>query len=416
VRRKGFLLFFFSPFIGILIIFFVFSTLNRSFIQDKTESLVQEQLAATAEIFKVNLSHLLDEGYLPEDILGMYEGEENIYYFAILDEKKNILAWSSRYEGYLPFSSQDSGRTEPWVLSSPVGKISNRLSPFNRNDGKVYYLYLGYSLRSLEEMTARSNRDSLLMFSFLVAVGVVFFLGVFELQKKYLAKTKEAEEAHREKERFREISAFTSAVAHEIKNPLNSLSLLFELLQRNVPADVKEEVAVGKAELQKIARIIDWFSDSLKPLRPNMETAPLREVVMAAHDALLQEAPKPEVEWRYSESRPVFLNADKNLMVQCFLNLLRNAYEATDRGIVSVKAETRRKKVFVHVSDTGRGIEPDRLSRVFDPFFTSKDKGMGIGLYLARKIIEAHDGRIGVESPPGRGTTFTIQLPGGRHE
>jgi len=416
VKGKGLLLFFFSPFIGILVIFFIFSTLNRSFIQSKAESLVREQLAATAEIFKVNLAHLLEEGYLPEDILGMYEGEENIYYLAILDEKKNILAWSSRYEGYLPFSSRDSGRIEPWVLSSPVGKIYNRLSPFNRNDGQVYYLYLGYSLRNLEEMTARSNRDFLVIFSVLVAVGVVFFLGVFELQKKYLAKTEEAEEAHREKERFREISAFTSAVAHEIKNPLNSLSLLFELLQGKVPPDVRDEVGLGKAEIRKIARIIDRFSDSLRPLRPNMETTPLGEIVTAARDALFREAPKPEVEWRYSEARPVFLNADKNLMIQCFLNLLRNAYEATDRGAVTVEAETRRKKVFVRVLDTGRGIEPERLPRIFDPFFTSKEKGMGIGLYLARKIIEAHGGRIGAESRPGRGTTFTIQLPGGGHE
>jgi signal transduction histidine kinase len=416
VRGKGFLLFFVSPFIGVLIIFFIFSTLNRSFIQGKTESLVREQLAASAEIFKVNLAHLLDEGYLPQDILGMYEGEENIYYFAILDGEKNILAWSSRYEGYLPFSSRDAVRTEPWVLSSPVGRIFNLLSPFNRKDGAAYHLYLGYSLRSLEEMTARSKRYSFLMFSFLVAVGVVFFWGVFGLQKKYLAKTEEAEQAHREKERFREISAFTSAVAHEIKNPLNSLSLLFELLNRNAPPEVKEEAALGKAEVQKIGRIIDWFSGSLRPLRASMERTRLRDIVAAARESLGQEISKPGVDWRYSETRPVFLTADKNLMTQCFLNLLRNAYEATDRGIVSVEAETKRKKISIRVSDTGTGIEPDRLARVFDPFFTSKDKGMGIGLYLARKIIEAHGGTIEAESQPGRGTTFTIQLPGGGHE
>jgi signal transduction histidine kinase len=416
VKGKGLLLFFFSPFIGVLVIFFIFSTLNRSFIQSRSESLVREQLTATAEIFKVNLAHLLDEGYAPEDILDLYEGEKNIYYFAILDERKNVLAWSSRYEGYLPFSSLDSGRTEPWILSSPLGKIYNRLSPFSRSDGRLYYLYLGYSLLSLEEMSTRSNRYSLLMFLFLGAVGIVFFWGVFKLQKKYLAKTEEAEEAHQEKERFREISAFTSAVAHEIKNPLNSLSLLLELLQGNIHIDIKDEVALGKAELQKIARIVDSFSGSLKPLHPVKETAWLREIVTAAHDSLLREAPKPGVEWRYSESRPLFFPADKDLMIQCFLNLLRNAYEATDRGTVSVEAETRRKKIVVRVMDTGRGIEPDRLPLVFDPFFTTKDKGMGIGLYLARKIVEAHGGRIGVESPPGRGTTFTIQLPGGGHE
>jgi len=416
VKGKGLLLFFISPFLGVLAIFFIFSTLNRSFIQSRSEALVREQLTATAEIFKVNLAHLLDEGYAPEDILGLYEGEKNIYYFAILDEQKSILAWSSRYEGYLPFSLQDSGRTEPWILASPLGKIYNRLSPFSRTDGKVYYLYLGYSLRSLEEMAARSSRYSLLMLLFLGAVGIVFFWGVYGLQKRYLAKTEELEEAHREKERFREISAFTSAVAHEIKNPLNSLSLLLELLQGTVHSGVKDEVALGKAELQKISRIIDSFSGSLKPLRPVKETASLREIVTAAHDALLREASKPEVEWRFSESRPVFLKADRELMIQCFLNLLRNAYEATDRGIVAVEAEIRRKRITVRVWDTGRGIEPDRLPLVFDPFFTTKEKGMGVGLYLARKIIEAHGGRIGVESPPSQGTTFTIQLPGGSHE
>jgi len=416
LRGRGLLLFFFFPFIGVLIIFFIFSSLNRSFVQDKTESLVREQLVATAEIFKVNLAHLLEEGYQPEDILGMYEGEKNIYYFAILDGKKNILAWSSRYEGYLPFSSRDAARTAPWILSSPVGKIFNHLSPFNGRDGEGYSLYLGYSLGSLEEMTARSNRDSRLMFSLLVAVGIVFFLGIFELQKRYLLKTEEAEEAHKEKERFREISAFTSAVAHEIKNPLNSLSLLFELLQGNASPEVRENAALGKSQVQKIGRIIDRFSDSLKPLRLNRERTALKDVVTAAREALAQESPRPDLEWRYSEAHPVFLNADKNLLTQCFFNLFRNAHEAMEKGTLSVEVETKRNKIFIRVADTGAGIQPDRLPQVFDPFFTTKDAGMGIGLYLARKIIEAHGGRIEADSRPGRGTTFTIQLPGGRHE
>ena len=416
MKGKGRLVFFISPFIGILAIVIIFSGLNRSFIQKKSESLVREQLSAAAEIFKVNLAHLLDEGYLPEDILRFYESEKNIYYFAILDEQKNILAWSSRYEGYLPFSSRDAARNEPWILSSPVGRIFNRLAPFSRNDGRVYYLYLGYSLHSLDEMTVRSNRDFLIILGILGATGIVFFLGIFELQKRYLAKTKEAEEAQREKERFREISAFTSAVAHEIKNPLNSLSLLFELLSRNAPPQIGEHVALGKSEVQKIGRILDEFSHSLKPLRLNKERTPLREIATAAYEAVAREVPRPGIEWRYSETRPVVLNADRNLMIQCFLNLLRNAHEAMDRGTLRVEAETRRKKIFIRVSDSGPGIPPDLLPKIFDPFFTSKEKGMGIGLYLARKIVEAHGGRIEAESQPGKGTTFTIQLAGGDHE
>lgn len=416
MKRRAFFLFFFIPFAGILVIIFVFSTLSRGYVQRKTEELVREQLAATAEILRVNLAHFLEEDYAPQDILKLYEGDENIYYLAILDENKNILAWSSRYEGYLPYSAKDAGRTEPWTISSPAGRILNSLSPFTRTDGAAYYLYLGYALKSLEEMTARSGRNLLIIFALLAAVGIVFFLGLFELQKNYLAKSREAEDARREKDRFREMSAFTSAVAHEIKNPLNSLSLLCEFLQKKVPVDAEPEVDAGKAEVQKVAAIIDRFSDALRPLRLNRERVAVREIITAAREALDREVHSASADFHYAEPRAVHLFADRALLTQCFFNLLRNAYEAAERGSVRVQAEAHRKKVTVRVVDTGEGIPPERMPRVFDPFFTTKDKGLGVGLYLARKIIEAHGGRVEVESRPGGGTAFTVHLPGGRYE
>ncbi len=416
MKRRAFFLFFFLPFAGILAIIFIFSTLSRGYVQRKTGELAREQLTATAEILRVNLAHFLEEGYAPEEILKRYEGDGNIYYLAILDENKNILAWSSRYEGYLPFSAKDAGRTEPWTISSPVGPIFNSLSPFTRTDGATYSLYLGYAMKSLEEMTARSDRNLLIIFSLLAAVGVIFFLGLFELQKNYLAKSREAEDARREKDRFREISAFTSAVAHEIKNPLNSLSLLCEFLQKKVPADAEGEVAAGKAEVQKVAAIVDRFSDALRPLRLNRERVAVREIVSAAKEAVEREIHRSSVDFQYAEPRTVHLFADKPLLTQCFFNLLRNAYEAVERGSVRVQAEAHRKKVTVRVVDSGKGIPPERLPRVFDPFFTTKDTGLGVGLYLARKIIEAHGGRVKVDGPPGGGTAFTVDLPRGRHE
>src|SRR4030042_4375070 len=120
----------------------------------------------------------------------------------------------------------------------------------------------------------------------LAAAGIIFFIGIFELQRNYLAKTREAEEEKKEKERFREISAFTSAGAHEIKNPLNSLSLLCDLLSRKGPSEVKSEVALGKDEVHKISEIIDRFSAALKPFRLNREELPVREVVFSVRDSL----------------------------------------------------------------------------------------------------------------------------------
>ncbi len=415
MKRTNIFLFFFLPFAGLIAIFFLFSTLNRAYIQRKTEDLVREQLRATAQVLKVNIGHFLEEGYPPQEIIGLSAGEEDIYYLALLDERKTILAWRSRYEGYLPLSARDTERTEPWIIDSPVGQIFNLVSPLAAGTGRTYYLYLGYSLSRLDEMIARSNRNFLIVFGFLAAAGIVFFVGVFELQKNYLAKTREAEEEKKEKERFREISGFTSAVAHEIKNPLNSLALLCELVQKKAPQEMREEAALGKTEVRRISEIIDRFSAALRPFRLNRETFALSEIVLSARQSLSQQSTGKNVDFRYTETEPILVHADKSLLRQCLLNLLKNAFEATTKGTVTVGAEKSRRRVIIRIADTGGGIPEAELSRIFDPFFTTKKEGMGIGLYLAKKIVDAHGGRIEAASRLGRGTSFTIQLPGGQY-
>jgi signal transduction histidine kinase len=416
LKRTNFLLFFVLPFGGLLVIFFLFSSLNRDYVQRKAQDLVREQLQATSEILRVSAAHLLDEGVSPEKILDLSAGEKSIYYLALLDERKAIVSWSSRYEGYLPLSSRDIERTEPWIISSPAGRIFNSLAPVTTTAGETYYLYLGYGLSGLDDLIGRSRRNFLLVFAYLVAVGVVFFVGVFALQRSYLAKSREAEEEKRAKERFREISGLTSAVAHEIKNPLNSLSLLLELLQNKAPAGLKEEAALGKAEVRRISEIVDRFSNLLQPPRLHRTRLSLREVVSAVRESVARELPRPGVEFRYQESAPISISADERLLSQCLFNLLRNAFEATEAGAVVVEAARRRGRVVIRISDTGRGIEAQDLPHVFDPFFTTKDAGMGVGLYLAKKIVEAHGGRLDVRSEVGRGTAMMIQMPGGEHE
>ena len=412
VKRKGLALFFFVPFAGVLVIFLAVSLLNRANLQKKVEALVHEQLLAAARILEVNVGHFLDEGIAPSSTLALYSGEESIYYMALLDGRKDILAWSSRYEGYLPYSADDAGRNEPWVIDSPVGRIFNLIAPFRTRDGATYYLYLGYSLASLEEMIARSNRNFLFVFGLLASAGVVFFVGLFVLQRSYLAKEEEAARERKEKERFRGISAITSAVAHEIKNPLNSLALLFDLLQKKAPVDLRDDAALGKAEVQKISAVIDRFSDSLKPLKLNRERTSFRELAEAAFRALPPGTAAPGVAFTVVESSPASVTVDRDLFVRCLANLLRNAFEATERGGVSLQARRLRRKTVVQVEDTGRGMPPEQVERVFEPFYSGQGRGMGIGLFLARKIIEAHDGKIWVESEPGKGTTFFIQIPG----
>jgi len=413
LRSKNFLLFFSFPFIGMIVIFFVLSSLNRAYIKNKTEELIKEQLQATAEILKVNISHFLKEDYSADEIFESYSRKENIYYMALLNEKKEVLSWSSQFEGYLPLSLQSIKDEESWIIDSPAGKIFNYFSPFSALEGKAYFLYLGYSLKNLEEMVVYSRRNFFLIFGLISVIGIIFFLGIYQLQSHYLEKKKEVEEEKKEKERYREISAFTSGVAHEIKNPLNSLSLIFNLLRIKAPPYLQKEVGAGKEEIQKISRIIDQFASSLRPLKLSKETFVLEEMVSSVRGSLIKESDKAEVEIRYLESSSIALNADKDLMSQAFHNLLRNSIEASSGGVISIKAQQRKKKVFVKIEDSGRGIAEEDEQHIFEPFFSRKKKGLGIGLYLTKKIVEAHEGKIEVQRKIGQGTVFLIQIPGG---
>lgn len=413
MKKKDLFLFFFLPLIGIIVIFFVISSLNRSFIRTKVEELVKEQLQATAGILKVSLSHFLNEDYPSEKIFDLYSGEENIYYMALLNEKKEILGWRSRFEGFLPLSQKEIEEKESWIIDSPAGKIFNMFSPFTVSDRKTYYIYLGYSLSNLEEMIGHSRRNFFILFAIIAAIGIIFFLGIYQLQNYYLQKEKEAETERKEKQKYREISAFTSGIAHEIKNPLNSLALLFELLENKIPDNLKEDARLGEKEVQKISRIIDQFSAALEPMSLKKEKFLLKDLVSDVKESVGTARDKREVKIEYQGEETISLYADRGLMGQAILNMFQNSLRATEKGTIVIKADKIRKKIYIVLQDPGRGMTEEEKDRIFEPFFSGKKEGMGIGLYLTKKIIEAHEGKIDFESQLGKGTIFSIQMPGG---
>lgn len=413
MKNRGFFLFFYFPLIGMAVIFFLLSSLNRRYISNKVEELVQEQLQATADILKVNIAHFLDENITPETAFETYFHEENIYYMALLDEKKEILAWSSRFEGYLPLSEEVTEDQGSWIIDSPVGPIFNNFSSFSTEDHDIYYLYLGYSLQNLEDMLFHSRRNFVLIFSLIVLVGIIFFFGLFQIQKRYLTKEKEAEKEKKEKERYKEISAFTSGVAHEIKNPLNSLALLFELLQKRFPEESKKDIDAGENEVRKISRIIDQFSSALKPLELKKTLISLDDLIGGIIQMMEMKASSKGTRIKYISEVQVEVIADKDLLRQALVNLVENALESGIGGDIIITIDSYKKRKIIKIEDKGGGISQEDREHIFDPFFSTKKNGMGIGLYLTRKIIEAHEGKIYFEAKKNIGTVFTIELPGG---
>jgi signal transduction histidine kinase len=413
LKKKNYLLFFYLPVVGFIAIFFAFSTLNRSYIKKKVEGLVEEQLRASAEILKVNFSHFLGEGYEADKVFDLYASEENIYYMALFTESRELLGWKSQFEGYLPISMEYMQTQDSWIIDSPAGKIFNSFSSFTLSTGETYYLYMGYSLNDLQEMMSHSRRNFYLIFGLIVVVGILFSIGLYQVQIHYLHKKDELEEEKRQKERYREISALTSGVAHEIKNPLNSLSLLFELLEKKGASSESEAVVSGREEVAKISRIVDQFSSSLKPIELSKDTFDMEGEIRSVEESLKKLARERGVVIWYSQDSPVTLFADRVLLGQAIHNLLKNAIEASEGGVVDIAVKKERRKIFISVEDSGRGMNEEEKARVFEPFFSTKKGGMGIGLYLTRKIVEAHGGKIDLATGARKGTIFTICIPGG---
>ncbi len=411
--KKNDLLFFYLPLMGFIVIFFAFSSLNRSYIKKKVEGLVEEQLRASAEILKVNFSHYLVEGYDAERVFDLYSNEENIYYMALFDESREILGWKSQFEGYLPISMESLQADDSWIIDSPAGKIFNSFSSFALSTGETYYLYMGYSLSDLQEMMAHSRRNFYLIFGLIVLVGIIFSIGLYQLQTRSMEKKVELEEERRQKDRYREISALTSGVAHEIKNPLNSLALLFELLIKKGASSESEVIVQGREEVAKISRIVDQFSSSLKPIEIRKDTFDLGDEIRSIEASLKKLAEERGIIVRHSQDSSITLFADRMLLSQAIHNIVKNAIEASDGGKVEIAIEKERKKVFITVKDSGRGMDDEEKVRAFEPFFSTKKEGMGIGLYLARKIVEAHGGELFLTSSARDGTTFTVCIPGG---
>jgi signal transduction histidine kinase len=213
------------------------------------------------------------------------------------------------------------------------------------------------------------------------------------------------------------LGRLTSGIAHEVKNPLNAMMIHLELLREKLesaPGDVQQSLDVIGSEIRRLDRVVQGF---LKFMRP-------QELAFKALDAsgLAQSVVALlEAEWRARGVRFAFqldpglplINADEELLRQAFLNILQNACQAMPRG-GTVTVGTGRDDgecVRVSVTDEGVGIPPEDLEKIFRLYYTTKPDGNGIGLAVAYRIVQMHDGAIEARSEVGRGTTMTVRLP-----
>ena len=223
-----------------------------------------------------------------------------------------------------------------------------------------------------------------------------------------------------ESERFNALTLLAAGVAHEIGNPLNSLNIHLQLMERKVrkldgpvKKELQEAITISRAEITRLDSIVTQFLQAIRPSRPQLQPENVNTIV---EEAVRFFAPEIEdrdivVEQELRSDLPL-LELDRDQMKQAFYNVIKNSFEAMKRrGILRIRSDMDATHVSVSFTDTGGGMSAESLSHVFEPYFTTKSSGSGLGLLIVRRIVREHGGEMAIESNEGKGLTLTIRLP-----
>jgi hypothetical protein len=216
-------------------------------------------------------------------------------------------------------------------------------------------------------------------------------------------------------EHFATLGELATGLAHEIRNPLAGIAGVIEIVSRDLPPESAARAVIkdAKEEAIQINRILTELLETARPKPPQFQ---VRDIFATAEHAVMfarQQAitKRIMIELHSDEKVPV-VNHDPNQINQVLLNLLLNAIQAMDKpGKIHVSLRCDHDNALITVADEGKGVPPENLDNIFRPFFTTKGHGTGLGLSLARRIVEAHGGTIRVRSEIGKGTQFEVRLP-----
>ena len=232
---------------------------------------------------------------------------------------------------------------------------------------------------------------------------------------------RQAQASLRRSERLAALGQLTAGLAHELRNPLGTIKGSAEMLMKDTvqsrPEVMTEMAGYIGSEVDRMSGLVSSFLDFARPLQArsvNAELRPVVEEVVGQHSAMAAQCGvKVLVE---TSEAPLMFSFDPDLLKVALSNLLQNAIQASTEGqSVSIKAAVVGDNVMIFVTDHGHGIQKEHLETIFNPFFTTKSQGVGLGLPIVSKIVDEHHGRINVFSEIGKGTTFEIALPKSQH-
>ena len=243
--------------------------------------------------------------------------------------------------------------------------------------------------------------------------------GSFNFMVQRLRENKRLEDRLREAEHLSAVGQLSSTIAHEIRNPLNFISLSIDHIreqyrphQAETAKDFEVLVASIKQEIHRLNRLVSDFLDYGKPLTLKMQRTNIEDLLNDVVEIIKAKANSEKVQIVEKYDFSPEIRIDPELMKTCVLNVVMNAFHAMpEGGTLTVRTQRENSKFLLSVSDTGVGVPRENLCRVFEPFFTTKGTGLGLGLATTKRIIEEHGGKIDFHSVEGTGSDVVISLP-----
>jgi len=264
---------------------------------------------------------------------------------------------------------------------------------------------------SLDEMIGKEKRWGIIAMGLMVFMAVLSMWFLYRNQNRHIAGIQQMERKLHQAERLSAMGRLASGVAHEIRNPLNAISMACQRLKQD---NLQQLSTVIRSEIRRLNEIVEEFLGLSRGRQLKLERVDMADLVRQVGLLMGEESRSRGVELQTTGAESCFMMLmDGNKIKQALINIIKNAMEAiTGSGTVTIGFSSKEKdKAVISISDTGTGLVEDDMDKIFNLDFTTKEKGLGLGLALAHEIVQAHGGEIRVQSASGVGTTFFILLP-----
>ena len=362
--------------------------------------------------------------------LGEGQGQ-GLVYLAVHDKKAMILgnagelpeAWGSDHPLVMKII-RGEGQMEARNVTFAGKSLLEIAAPLHLNGQIAGFIRLGLERGNTDQILAENRRNMFVFLAFVVMIALLSMWLLYHNQNRHLAGIVEMTRQLEKAERLSALGQLAAGVAHEIRNPLNAISMASQRLKREfVPAN-QEKMAefdtmtgVIRDEIRRLNGIIEEFLTFSKSRRLELRDCPVQEILQKIVSLISAEAEARGVALRTDWGNdPVVIPMDVDKLQQAFLNFIKNAMESiSGEGMVTLSVRKPEEgRVSIRIADTGCGMTAEEVDRIFNPEYTTKEKGLGLGLPLAHEIIRGHGGEIRVLSRKGSGTTFEILLPAER--